>query len=620
MAKIVSKFNFILLGLLILALFINYTKIFPLPLRDYLLIVLGILATVPVVISAAKALKNKRVTIDLLAAIALFVSLLEGQWASAVFINLMITSARIFGDYTEARARAAIKSLIKLRPEKVKIRKAGQVIEVPISQTKIGDLAMVEAGDRIGIDGSVIEGEGSVDQSSLTGESIPVLKSKGSKVFSSTLNIDGSLVVKVEKTGKDTTFEKIIALVETAQGGKIAIQTTADKFATFYVFATIVGSTILYLISRNLTLVLSVLLVTCADDIAVAIPMAFWASIGYAAKRGIIIKGGNFLEGLANIKTLVADKTGTLTRGQVKTDFVVGFDGRSENDILKTAAIAESVSEHPMAKAIVEEAKKKSLVFETPEEFHEYPGKGIVAEVDHKKIKVGRLSFLKESDYEITESQIKQIQNFEEKGFNVVAIGENEKIIGFVAQADEVRPEAGATIEKLKSLGIHHFLMLTGDNERVALKVAHDLGISEFRANLLPEDKVKIVKELVGKQGKVAMVGDGVNDAASLAAADVGIAMGAMGSDAAIEAADIALMQNNFAKVSEAVSLGKYTRHIAGEDFLIWGITNSLGLILVFGRVIGPEGAAAFNFITDFFPLANSIRVFRRYLTSTKAS
>lgn len=617
MAKLASKFNFVLLGLLILALLVNYIKVVPQPYRDYILVVIGVAATIPVVISAVQALRNKKLSIDLLAATALFVSILNREWGSVVFINLMITSARIFGDYTENRARAAIKSLMKLKPEKVKIKKDGQVVEIPVAETKIGDSVIVESGDRVPVDGEVIEGEASIDQSSLTGESIPVLKSKGSKVFSSTLNVDGSLIVKVEKVGKDTTFEKVIALVEQAQGGKIAIQTTADKFATWYILATFLGATAIYLTSRNLMLVLSVLLVTCADDIAVAIPMAFWASIGYAAKKGIIIKGGNFLEGLANIKTLVADKTGTLTRGQVKAEFIVGFNGKSENEILHTAAIAESVSEHPMAKAIVEEAKKKNLVFEAPEDFHEYPGKGITAEVDHKKVIVGRTSFLKDSDYEITEGQIKQIHDFQSKGYNVVTVGENEKIIGFIALADEIRPETKPTLYKLKTLGVNRIIMLTGDNERVALKVATQLGIKEFHANLLPEDKVKMVKELAAKRdGKVAMAGDGVNDAASLAQADVGIAMGAMGSDAAIEAADVALMQNNFAKVSEAVGLGKYTNVIAQQDFIIWGITNIIGLSLVFGKVIGPEGASAYNFITDFFPIANSLRIFRHYIAA----
>lgn len=616
MAKLASKLNFVLLGLLILALGVNYIKIVPQPYRDYILIVIGVAATIPVVISAAQALRNKKLSIDLLAATALFVSLLNREWGSVVFINLMITSARIFGDYTENRARAAIKSLMKLKPEKVKIKKDGQVVEIPVAQAKIGDMVIVESGDRVPVDGSVVEGEASIDQSSLTGESIPVLKSIGSKVFSSTLNVDGSLIVKVEKVGKDTTFEKVIALVEQAQGGKIAIQTTADKFATWYIVATFLGATAIYLVTKNLALVLSVLLVTCADDIAVAVPMAFWASIGYAAKKGIIVKGGNFLEGLANIKTLVADKTGTLTRGQVRADFIVGFDGKKEDEVLKASAMAESVSEHPMAKAIVELAKQKNMVFEAPEDFHEFPGKGITAQVDHKRVATGRPSFLKESNYEITEGQTKQIQDFEGKGFNVVAVGEDEKVIGFIALADEIRPEAKSTLESLREMGVLRVIMLTGDNERVALKVASELGIKEFRANLLPEDKVKIIKELVGGRDKVAMAGDGVNDAASLAQADVGIAMGAMGSDAAIEAADVALMQNNFAKVSEAVRLGKYTNTIAHQDFIIWGVTNAIGLGLVFGKIIGPEGASAFNFITDFFPIANSLRIFRHYIAT----
>ncbi len=605
------KINIGLLALLIVSLVLYYLKPLPFNFREPLVIFAGIIATIPVIVSAIRALINKKVSVDLLASIALFVSLLQREWASAVFINLMITSARIFGDYTEGKAKDAIKGLLKLRPTTVKVRRDSKIVETAISDVKVGDKIIIESGDRIPVDGVVLEGEASIDQSSLTGESIPIPKSKGDKVFSSTLNVSGSLIIETEKVGKETTFEKIVSLVESAQSGKIGIQTTADKFSTIYIIATFVGASLLWLVSRNLTLVLSVLLVTCADDIAVAIPMAFWSAVGYAARHGIIIKGGNFLEGLAHLKTLVADKTGTLTQGKIKAEEVVAFNGEKAEEVLRLAAFAESVSEHPIAKAIAFEAEKKGLIKLVPKNFQETPGKGIVAKDKGKDIVAGRLSFLEEKKVKLTDGQRKEIHEYQNEGSNVVAVGYDGRPIGFIALSDEVRPNARRVVENLRQLGVENIIMLTGDNERVALKVAKQVGISEFHANLLPHDKVNFIKSKLGEKGKLAMVGDGVNDAASLALADIGIAMGTIGSDAAIEAADVALMQDNLGKVTEAISLGRYTTGIAREDFVIWGIVNVVGLALVFGGVIGPAGAAAYNFVTDFFPLLNSLRMFR---------
>ncbi len=579
--------------------------------ENTLIIIVGACATIPVVISAIKAIKNKKVTVDLLASIALFVSLLHREWASVVFINLMITSARIFGDYTEGKAHDAIKSLLKLRPEKVKIKKESGIVEEPIENVNVGDLVVVESGDRVPIDGIIIEGDASIDQSSLTGESIPITKSKGHKVLSSTLCLSGSLIVKTEKVGKDTTFEKIVALVESAQAGKLGIQTVADKFATIYILITLFGSVAIFLLTSNLSIVLSVLLVACADDIAVAIPMAFWSAIAKAAKNGIIIKGGSFIEGLARVKTIIVDKTGTLTKGMIKTEKIITFGNLKSHEALSIFASVESVSEHPIAKAITQHAKNDGVPIKTPQNFKEVAGKGIVATYKGSRIVVGSERFLTEEKIEISAEQLEQIQAYQKEGFNVVLLGIKGRLAAFLTLADQIRPDAKSTIAKLKTLGITNIIMLTGDNENVASRVAREVGITTFHANLLPEDKLKYVKTYLEKRGKLAMVGDGVNDAASLALADIGIAMGAIGSDAAIEAADIALMQDNFSKVAEAVKLGRYTTNISKQNFIIWGIVNAIGLTLVLAATMGPQAAAAYNFITDFFPILNSFRVFR---------
>jgi len=603
-------FNLFLFVILIVFLISSYLNFFTFYFWHILLLSIGVLATLPVVISAFKALENRKVSVDLLAAVALLVSLIKGEWMSVLFINLMITSARIFGIYTENRARYAIKGLLKLRPQKVKIKIGNRIVEVSLSNVKVGDLVVIEAGDRIPVDGVIVEGVGSVDQSSLTGESIPIVKKAKDRVFSSTLNVSGSFLVKADKVGKDTTFERIISLVEEARSVKVGIQTIADRFSAFYIIATLIGSICIYIIFGDVALVLSVLLVTCADDIAVAIPLTFWAAIGYAARRGIIIKGADFLESLAGIKRLILDKTGTLTRKKIKVEKVIAFGNNSADRIISLSASLESISEHPLAGAIVEFAKEKGLRFKAPENFEEVTGKGIAALYGGEKILVGKLDFLKENHIKVSKKELIYLEDLEKEGYMVICLAKGERIIGLISLVDEIKPRVRETIDAFARLGVTDIVMLTGDNEAVASRVAKEAGIKSFYANLMPQDKLDFIKKSLNKNYKVAMVGDGVNDAAALAASDVGIAMGAIGSDAAIEAADIALMQDKFVKVLEAFVIGKYALKIAKENFLIWGLVNAVGLVLVFGRVFGPQGAAAYNFFTDFLPLINSVRIF----------
>lgn len=597
----VVRINIALLILLVLALFLNQF--------EYFLIIVGTIGTLFVVVDAIKAVIKREISVDLLAAIALFVSVIKFEWMSVAFINLMITSARIFGQYTEGVASGAIKSLLKLRPEKVKLKLGDEVKEVHVSKVKIGDLVIVETGDRVAVDGVVIEGQGSFDQSSLTGESIPVSKEKGDRVLSSTLNVSGTLVVKVEKIGKDTTFEKIIKLIEDAQNNKVKIVTVGQRFASWYVALSLVGSVLIYVFSHNLSLVLSVLLVVCADDIAVAVPMAFWAAIGYAAKRGIIVKGTDILEGLTKVKTLIVDKTGTLTTGKIKVTGVGGFGGNKADQVLLLMAQAESISEHPIARAITEYAKDKGVEIKAPDKFHEIPGKGVIVNKGGKEFIIGKPAFIKERKVSITKGQQMEINSFLDGGSNLVIAVLDGKLFGFVTFEDTIRPKVKETINKLKEKGIQRVYMLTGDNPLIAQKIAHDAGIVDFQAGLLPDQKLQFVKDHLKANSKVAFVGDGVNDAASLAQADIGIAMGAIGADAAIESADVALMNDEFSKIDEAITIGNFTLGIAKQNFAIWAVVNIVGLYLVFAGIIGPSGAAFYNFATDFIPIANSLRL-----------
>ncbi|MGC9603165.1 MAG: cation-translocating P-type ATPase [Minisyncoccia bacterium] len=606
-----DKLLLILLGALLV---VFYSRLVPSGLGNVLLAAVSIIGTLPVLLSAFRSIKEKRISVDLLASIALIASLLTGEWASAVFINLMLTSARIFGDYTEAKAKAAIKSLLKLRPDKVKVKREGKILDISVREVRVGDMVVVESGERIPVDGSVLEGEASIDQSSLTGESVPVGKSKGDKVFSSTLAVSGSLTIRADKVGENTTLEKIISLVESSQNEKASIRTTADKFAAWYIVLTLAASLVIYIVFQDMNLLLSLLLVACADDIAIAIPMAFLAAVGYAARRGVIIKGGNYLEGLTKVKTFIMDKTGTITRGKMKVEGFLIYNGYSENELLAFAGMTEFFSDHPVARAIADYVKDKKIKFEKPLDFEEKPGKGIASVYKGKTIYSGKVKFLEESGIKITPKEREDITRMQDEGYSVTLVGYEGKLVGILNCADEIRPHVKEIIEKMKKFGVEKVVMLTGDNEKVAKRIASEAGITHFHANLLPENKIEYVKRYLSPDSKVAMVGDGVNDAASLALADVGIAMGAIGSDAAIEAADIALMRDDLREIPETMELGLYTRRVARQDFWIWGVVNALGLILVFARIIGPNGSAAYNFVTDFLPLINSLRLFNLHL------
>jgi len=617
-----KRFNidYFLLVALTIILIGHYLHISPKQADDFFLTFFASVATLPVLVSTYKSLKNKKISVDLLASIALFVSLLNKQWASAVFINLMLTSARIFASYTERRSQNALKSLLKLKPEKVKVKRGEQIIIESVSKVKKDDLIVIESGDRVPVDGVIVSGTAEIDQSSLTGESLPVSKKENDQVFCSTLNVSGSLMIKAEKVGKDTTFEKLIKLVKTSQENKVGIKTLVDKFTSWYIVITLVGSIIIYFFSQNLSLVLSILLVTCADDIAVAIPMAFSAAIGNAARNGIIVKGGEFLEGLTKVKTLLLDKTGTITKGQMKLTRVVPLGDLSQNQVLEMAAIADYFSEHPVAKAVVEYAKAQKITFEKPAKFKEFPGKGSEVEFKNKNILCGSQSFIAEREIKLSQEQNKKLNEIKKDAGSLLFVAYDHTLVGFIQLEDEIRPQVKESIAKLHAIGVKNIVMLTGDNEKVAEKVSRIVGINTFHANLLPEDKLRYVKEYVKKnEGKTAMVGDGVNDAASLALADVGIAMGAIGTDAAIEAADIALMKDDFGKITEVLNLGRSVVRISRQDFLIWGILNASGLVLVFMHIIGPEGAAAFNFVTDFVPIFNSLRLFRHKFAKERA-
>ncbi len=605
-------FDIFIVALSIFVLITNFFHIFISNLNTVIFFGVAIIGLLPVLFSAIRALINRKLTIDLLASIALIFALLNKEFHSAVFISLMLASARFFAYFTEKRTKHAIQSLLKLRPAKVLIKTDNQgIIEKSIEEVKVNDLVIVEAGERVAVDGIVIEGNASVDQSSLTGESEPISKNIGDEVFSSTLNVSGSLLVKTTKIGQDTTFAKILKLIEESQKGKAPISSITEKFTNFYILFTLLGSIFLYLWSHNLSLVLAVLLVTCADDLAIAIPLAFIATIGTAAKKGIIIKGASFIEGLTKLKLMIFDKTGTLTEGKPKVKQIFVFKNNSEEKFLSILGGLLAQSNHPTAKAIYKFLKEKNIKITDINQIHEEAGYGIRGVINNKRVLAGNTKFLENNGIVFSDKEISAIQKEKSLGQMLVALGMDGFLVGFVALSDSVRPHAHHIINELKKLGIERTVILTGDNEVVTSQVAKEVDITEFQANLLPQDKVNFVRNSLNKKYKVGMLGDGVNDAASLAISDISFAMGAIGSDAAIEAADIALMKDNLKNIIDAIQMGKKTMKIVKQNLILWGVINSIGLALVFLGFLGPSTAAAYNFLTDFLPPLNSLRLLK---------
>lgn len=600
--------------IVVLSLFVliaNLFHIFTNNLNAVIFSGVAVIGLLPVLISAGRALINRRLTIDLLASIALIFSLLSKEFHSAVFISLMLTSARFFAYFTENRTRQAIQSLIKLRPSRVLIKTKMGFIKKPVGEVKINDLVVVESGERIAVDGIVVEGEASIDQSSLTGESEPITKAKGDEVFSSTFNLSGSLLVKTTKIGPDTTFAKILKLIEESQKGKAPISSITERFVNFYILFTLLGSGLLYYLTHNLILVLAVLLVTCADDLAIAIPLAFIATIGTAAKKGIIIKGASFIEGLPKIKMMIFDKTGTLTQGRPEVKKIFVFKNYTEEKFLGLLGGLIVESSHLTSQAIYNLIKKKNIKITEVKQIHEEAGHGISGIFDNKEIFSGNVNFLKNHGIVFSKEEIAAIEKEKSLGRMLVALSKEGFLIGFLTLSDAIRPQALRLITELKKLGVKRTVVLTGDNEVVAGQVAKELGINEFKANLLPQDKVDFIRNSLNKKFKVAMLGDGLNDAASLALADVSFVMGTVGSDAAIEAADIALMKDNLNNVIDAIEMSQRTMKIIRQNLILWGIINSIGLFLVFVGFLGPAAAAAYNFLTDFIPPFNSLRLFK---------
>jgi Cd2+/Zn2+-exporting ATPase len=529
--------------------------------------------------------------------VALTATLAIGEFRPAALIVFIMAVAGALESYTLEKTHRSIRALLDLAPKMATVRRGTnkEEVVVPASEVQIGDVVVVRPGGRIPIDGIVVAGESSVNQAPITGESMPVEKFKGSEVFGGTLNETGRLEIKTTKVGQDTTLSKIVHLVEQAQGTKAPIQNIADRFTVWFLPAVLVIAFIAFLTSGDIKVAVSVLLVACPCAFAIATPTAVTAGISNMARQAVLIKGGIFLELAKKIDVLLVDKTGTFTLGKPKVVEVVGFDDMSEAEVLRLAAIAEKYSEHPLARSITTRAKECGIQVPDPHEFKIEIGMGVTAQLDGKKILVGSNSFLQDKGISVTESIEQAVSEQTEQGRTTILIANNMKPVGLIAIADEIRSQTPGAIASLKAMGIKNITMLTGDNHKVAKAVAEEIGVDDFEAELLPEQKLQFVEKLQKQGHLVGMIGDGINDAPALALADVGIAMGAAGTDVAVETADVTLMNDDLLRVVNFMEMSRKVLLRIKLNILFSIIYNVIGLVLASLGMLTPVLAVIFQ-------------------------
>lgn len=567
----------------------------------WILGVTAIIATLPLVWDMFQTLRSGGYGLDILAVTAIVASVALGEFWAGIIVVLMLTGGEALEDYAEERAKTELTDLLKRKPIKAHRIKGNKTLDVAVSAIAVGDKIVIYPGEVVPVDGIVIEGTSSFDESSLTGESLPVIKNNADQLLSGSINIEGAVTIRALHTAADSQFEQIIKLVKSAASSQAPFVRLADKYSIpFTITAFIIAGTA-WFISGEPIRFLEVIIVATPCPLLLAAPIALISGMSRAAKHGIIIKTGSALEKLAQIKTIAFDKTGTLTKGLPSVSSVKSFASFTGPEVLGYAAALEQNSTHILANAILTAAQKNTVKVAKAKQVKEITGKGLSGRLQGKSILVGRLTLLEEEGVEIPKnvknSDLKQTSTF-------VAV--DHQLAGIISFKDEVRAETKAMLKRLKASGIKHTLMVTGDNETTAKSIAKQLGIKDVKANCLPADKLRAIEMVDHKP--VAFVGDGINDAPVLTASDVGIALGARGSTAASESADVVIMMDDISRVATSVEIANRTFFIAKQSILI-GIFISVGLMGVFftGR-FKPVYGAILQEVVDVTVIFNALR------------
>lgn len=550
-------------------------------------------------------IERRRVTAGTLVVIAVAGSAYLGEYMAAAVVSFMMLAGEFLEEVTLQRTRNAVRELVRLAPDVAWTERGGTWVQVPLREVAPGDRVLVRPGDRVPVDGTIISGEVSLSEATITGEAMPVDKTAGAHVFAGTTSQSGAVVVRADRVGQETTLGRIIQVVRAAQEQKGAVQKIADRFATYFTPAILATGGLVWVLTHDLMRVMAVFVIACPCALVLATPTAVVASVGNAARRGVLIKGGVALEVAGRVTTVAFDKTGTLTSGNPVVVAVEPLSGRAASEILEMAGVAELRSEHPLGRAIVAHAQASGIALADPERFTATFGRGVEAVWAGRRIEVGNHRLLGPDD---PASAVLAVQ--EQQGRTALVVRVDGVPWGVVSLADALRPRVREALDRLREMGIHRLVMLTGDNEVTAQAIARQAGISEVRAGLLPEQKLAVVRDLQAGGGIVAMVGDGVNDAPALVLADVGVAMGAAGTDVALESADVALMGDDLALLPEVLALSRRALGIIHQN--IWGFAvavNIVGIVLAGSGFLSPIGAAVVHNVASLFVVMNSGRL-----------
>lgn len=566
----------------------------------------------PIFRAALAGLWHRTANVDLMMSVGIVAAAAIGQYTSSVLIVFFMAVAHFTESFTVKGSTKAVRDLLKLSPKKATVIREGHEIELPLDKVVPGDVVVVHPGEHVPVDGNVIAGHGVVDQSAITGESIPTEKQPGDPVYAATMNQNGMMKVKAERVGNDTSFGRIVKLVIEAQGGaKSRAQRLADRYTRYFLPGALTASLLTFLASHNIVFAIAVLVAACPCAVGLATPLSVVASTGAAAKKGLLIKGGLYLESLAKVDTVVVDKTGTLTLGHPAVTAVRPLGTLSEWEVLRIAASIERYSEHPLASAIVEEATRRGIPLQEPDAFEIAVGRGVICVLKGENYSLGNQRLAEEKGLAVPRDVSLQSEALQQAGNAVLYLFDETDLLAMIAVADKVRDEVSRSIEELGHLGITRIILLTGDNEKVASAVAAKLKIPAYKANLMPEDKVSEVRRLQSEGHRVLLVGDGINDAPALAQADVGMAMGGIGTDIAIEASDVALMRDDWRMVPLAIRVARRTYSTIRQN-LVFGVAFNIAAMGLAGiGILTPVMASAAQAAPDVLVSMNSAKLLR---------
>ena len=558
---------------------------------DYSFLISAVVGGWPVfMLAVGNILRDFDLTAGVMVSVAMIAALVVGEYGAMALVAFMMVIGEALEDFTREKADQALKELNELVPAMVTLRMDGVDTEVPISQVRKRDIVLVRPGGRVPVDGVIVEGDASVDQSSITGESMPIDKGVGGNVFAGTIVSSGAISIEVEAVCETTNLGKMIHLVEEAQSTQAPVQRIANRYAQFFAPVSIMIAGITWLVTGEPLRGVTMLVAICPCALVLATPTAVVAAIGNTARNGVLVKHGTAMEQVGKVDIVAFDKTGTVTFGEPVVTGVFPLNGYTEDDLLRVTASAERSSEHPLARAIIKEAYAREIELSTPENFEAIAGHGISASVDGKAVSIGE-KMLGQKKIQLNGDESGVIESSKAEGYTVIPVAVDGTVAGYINVADTVRPESKKAIDDLRKLGISRTLLITGDSETVGEKVGAELGVTETYTEVLPERKLEIIRELQAEGHKVAYIGDGVNDAPALAAADVGIAMGSIGTAVAMETADVVLLTDEIGQVPYLIELSQATManiktNIAVSMTIVLGTVavSALGMI---GPVIG---------------------------------